>query len=177
MGKKGRKFGSELGWAIIEAVANGIDLFEYACQIPSAPLGYYDPAMYKSYKIERERHRILTAANRLKKQKLLRVIQNDRGRAFKLTSLGRKYLAEHKSELPPVLPSGMKTIVSFDIPEKHRVARQAFRVYLKSIGFAKLHRSVWISNLDWAKCLKRNLDKLKIGDWVHIFQGQGIADS
>ncbi|MBU2509208.1 MAG: hypothetical protein ABII13_03130 [Patescibacteria group bacterium] len=174
-GRRGRKFGSELGWSILEAVGQGIEIFEYAGKFPRKPLGIH-PDIYKSYEIERERHRINCAIRRLKKQEL--IIENRKGkiREFRLTRLGEKLFNDYNHEPPAKLPQGIQTIVSFDIPEKNRSSRDAFRRYLRSIGFKKVHRSVWISNLAWGEQLSKELKKLKIGDWVHVFRGHAITD-
>ncbi|MBU1033297.1 MAG: hypothetical protein ABII13_02875 [Patescibacteria group bacterium] len=170
-GTRGRRFGSELGWAILEAVAQGIDIFEYAGSIPRKPLGQH-PDIVKSYEIERERHRVYSAASRLKKQKILQSVQKNRKREFKLTRLGEELIKDYKDEQPPKLPQGKLTVVSYDIPEKNKHARQSFRNYLRSMGFIQLHRSVWTSDRDWHNGLKAKIHALDLNEWVAVFAGE-----
>lgn len=165
----GRKFGSELGWAILNAVADGIEILEYSRTRPTALLrhGLQD---LKILEKERERRRIQNAVSRLKKQKLVEERVIARGRFLALTELGTRTLDNRNR--PPPLPEGYQTIVVFDIPERFRDARLTLRRYLRSLGFTQLQRSVWISDADWAWRLKQRFDELDVSVWISVFKGQ-----
>ena len=97
---------------------------------------------------------------RTKKQnfvKSLKILKRDRLVGFKekgdlvsitITDRGRKKLLEYNlDELKIKIPKkwdGIWRIVTFDIPEKKRPARDALRSQLKELGFYQLHKSVFI---------------------------------
>jgi DNA-binding transcriptional regulator PaaX len=167
----GQKFGSQLGDAILNAVADGIEILQYGCYKPSA-LMRYGLDNLKTIEAERERRRIRVAICRLKKRKLIAENNKRQIRAFRLTLLGECYLKNKNQPPPPILPDELKTIISFDIPEQHRKARDALRRYLKHLGFQRLHWSVWFSDRDWLERLADQIKNSKTDNWVSIIQGR-----
>ena len=167
----GRKFGSQIGDAILNAVADGIEIFQYGCYKPGA-LMRYGLDNLKTLEAERERRRISASIRRLKKRQLLKETKKRQERAFRLTLLGEHYLKNKNQSPPPILPDGQKTIVSFDIPEQHRRARDALRKYLRDLGFQRLHWSVWCSDRDWLERLTDQIKNSKTDNWVSIIQGR-----
>ena len=65
-----------------------------------------------------------------------------------LTEKGKRYALRYNPEKmilnKPPRWDGKRRIVMFDIPEKKRAAREAFRKYLVELGFYQLQRSVWV---------------------------------
>jgi len=65
-----------------------------------------------------------------------------------LTEKGRKTAFKFDPEAiqikKPTKWDGKWRFVIFDIPEKKKKAREAFRKYLQDLGFYKLQRSVWV---------------------------------
>ncbi|MBU0540646.1 hypothetical protein KKF59_03445 [Patescibacteria group bacterium] len=165
----GRKFGSELVWAILNAIADGVETFENAVYRPSALLRYGLQDL-KILDAERERSDMNRALRTLKRQKLVVERRNGERRAFALTELGQERLMERK--LPPKLQSGFQTIVVFDIPERYKEARVKLRKYLRSLQFMQLQKSVWISDLDWGEGLVERFKEAHIEEWISIYQGQ-----
>lgn len=108
----------------------------------------------------------------LKKRQLLEETKKLQERAYRLTLLGEHYLARKNVSPPLILPNGLQTIVSFDIPEQHRRARDALRRYLKYLGFQRLHWSVWFSDRDWLERLTDQIKNSKTDNWVSIIQGR-----
>ncbi|MBI4435323.1 CRISPR-associated endonuclease Cas2 [Candidatus Uhrbacteria bacterium] len=71
------------------------------------------------------------------------------------------------------LPEPSIVLVAFDFPEAARKARDSFRYFLKSAGFAKKQLSVWFTNksvLDEIQALVRMLNLEK---WVNVFLTHG----
>lgn len=166
----GRKIGA-LSSAILNAIADGVEIIEYSVYKPNALLKYGYPFV-KEVEAERERARIRAAVFRLKKRRAILEIKNRRQRAFKLTILGEEILRIKKQEPPPELPDDQVTIVSFDIPETESKARQSFRRALKASGFTKLHASCWISTRSWAPLLSQLIAKSGLDDWVRVIEGR-----
>ncbi|MEK7516045.1 MAG: hypothetical protein AAB562_00440 [Patescibacteria group bacterium] len=63
-------------------------------------------------------------------------------------------------------------LVTFDIPESQKVARDAFRRLLRECGFQQLHRSVWVSEYDVREPLLEFVRINKLTPWIHIFVGK-----
>jgi len=65
-----------------------------------------------------------------------------------LTSEGRKKAGRFQIDFleikKPVKWDGKWRVVIFDIPDKYRVKREAFRGKLRELGFYRLQKSVWV---------------------------------
>ena len=159
---------SEFGWRLLYAIADGMEFLENATRRPSATLHYGSDL--RALDKERERRRKEAALRRMRRNEIIEKKKKSGRRAYQLTELGEELLRSKK--LPEQLPKGQKTIVSFDVPEQHKSTRQTFRRFLKAKGFQKAHRSVWVSDRDWAGLLQKELERLEIGDWVIVMQGK-----
>ncbi len=65
---------------------------------------------------------------------------------------------------------GGRTYVMYDIPERHRTARDAVRTWLKMAGFRLHQRSVWVTERDVAALLKRWVSRRRLGAWIQIVE-------
>lgn len=161
--------------AVLNAVADGIEILEFSVYKPSALLRYGYPFI-KEVEDERARRQMRAAARRLKQKGYIKEKRELRGRAFRLTALGEKIQQDKEStsfnNIP--LPPNTHLIVSFDIPEQYRHARHIFRCILKTLGFHRQHLSVWISDKDWTTYLEKILEDLKVKDWVVLMKGEII---
>lgn len=63
-------------------------------------------------------------------------------------------------------------VVIFDIPEKQRHARDAFRYFLKQCDFKQLQRSVWSCPQTMAREVIAFVKHLKLERWVRVIEGQ-----
>lgn len=77
-----------------------------------------------------------------------------------------------KVEETDELPKGIVCIVVFDIPEKNRKIRKLLSTLLTELVFFRFQKSVWVSQFDNAKALKKLLVMLKIKKWVRIYTGK-----
>ncbi|MBI4592301.1 hypothetical protein HY733_02535 [Candidatus Uhrbacteria bacterium] len=68
-----------------------------------------------------------------------------------------------------VLPEPSIILVAFDFPEAARRARDSFRFFLKSVGFAQKQLSVWFSNKSILDEMQTLVRMLKIEKWVNIY--------
>ncbi|MBU1348976.1 hypothetical protein KJ781_02820 [Patescibacteria group bacterium] len=167
----GRNVGSKLGWAILDAVADGVEVLQYATYRPTALLKYGLTDL-KTMDILRERQRMRMAVRRLEKRGYLERVREDGLRSVRLTELGDLMIRSRRE--PRLLPDGIWTVVSFDIPERNRGTRRTFRTCLRASGFTRRHDSVWISNRDWSDKLRFEVSRLGISDWVAVIIGEII---
>lgn len=170
----GRIFGSELCWQILSTIADGFEVIENSCLRPGATMRYGLGGL-KSIEAERKRAKEKAMLYRLRKQGLIeKRLVNDQ-QAFQLTILGEKILERHKMSAAVAMLPGKLTIVSFDIPERHRDSRRRFRLYLRGLGFTRRHLSVWVSDRDWSESLMKKMAELKIKDWIVIMKGEIVS--
>jgi len=89
-------------------------------------------------------------AHYLKKRGLIEFIrENDKEVVVKITDSGRKYLKTFDIDNMvlnrPEHWDGKWRLVIFDVPEKHKKAREALRRKLKDLGFVRLQDSAWVT--------------------------------
>lgn len=96
--------------------------------------------------------RVAQIVKRLVKQGVVKPFDRAQGASqLDLTSKGQRKLITNtiKSlKLEPGEWDGMWRLVAFDIPEKHKVAREALRDLLKQLRFVKFQESLWLSPWD-----------------------------
>ncbi|OGJ02382.1 hypothetical protein A3I95_03300 [Candidatus Nomurabacteria bacterium RIFCSPLOWO2_02_FULL_44_12] len=93
---------------------------------------------------------------------------------LKISRKGELKLKELKNRLPGrhYQKESQKTtvIISFDIPEKLRRKRNWLRAVIKNLGFNMVHQSVWIGKVKIPEQFIRDLEELKILEFVEIFE-------
>ena len=111
------------------------------------------------------------------KERIIR--SNERGRVikFELTKKGKELLRGYEfKDLQIDLPNsvnrwdGKWRFVIFDVPEKHRYARDIFRDKLKNLGFFMVQQSVWIYPYECRKEIDFILEFLWLRAYVLFFE-------
>lgn len=70
---------------------------------------------------------------------------------------------------------GRWRLVSFDIPEKRRVARDLLRSKLKQLGFTRWQKSLWVSKKDCTQVLRKFINQVGIQDWVMVIESDNVG--
>lgn len=101
----------------------------------------------------KRRGRLLSTIKRLEKQELVSWNENKRGEVqLTLTDKGKRKILQYKIDDLRIKKlkewDGFWRVVTFDIPEKKRLAREVLREKLKAMGMQRLHRSVFISRFE-----------------------------
>lgn len=85
---------------------------------------------------------------RLKKQKLVEIVEEKGQTLVRITEAGRvralRYKLDEIQIKKPKVWDKKWRIVIFDIPEKYKRMREIFRDHLKTMGFYMLQKSVWV---------------------------------
>ena len=89
-----------------------------------------------------------------------------------LTDKGRCAALKASIIAAPKTSTGRCCLVSFDIPESRRSARNAARKLLRNLGFRQEHQSLWSSRGDVADPMSRLLAMTEFGGWVKVFDAQ-----
>ncbi len=70
---------------------------------------------------------------------------------------------------------GRWRLVIFDVPEKHRKARNLIRFKLKEWGFKKFQASVWGTKVNCTIEFRKYIKEVGIQDWVLVVESDNIA--
>ena len=112
---------------------------------PTAPLAlaplFIDRRKFQGYRFNQ-------TVKRLKKQKMVEFVMQEGRMVLKITEAGRVRALSYKIddiriEKPKKWDKKWRMVV-FDIPEKEKVLRDAFRTKLKEMGFFQFQESVWV---------------------------------
>lgn len=111
---------------------------------------------------------ILITIRRMEKAGLVRKEKREREIFLRLTDRGRLLLEEHRAgRRGPSSPWDHRwRVVVFDIPEKRANIRLYLRSFLKTLGFGKMQKSVWISPYDREEQVREFSRRLKISPCV-----------
>jgi len=115
---------------------------------------------------------------KLKRDNLIKEIARGDKKFFTLTKKGKAKLSLLKERNSKKLPmtfyqkeEGDKfVIVAFDVPEKEKRKREWLRACLKHLGLKMVQKSVWIGKVKIPKQFVDDLFKLKLIDFVEIFE-------
>lgn len=88
-----------------------------------------------------------------------------------LTAKGYAQLQLYK----PEKLAGAYLMVIFDIPENDRNKRQKLRLLLRELRFVQTQKSVWMSEYECRDYLKAEIDDLKLGDYVKVFEAHQLT--
>ncbi|NQV12403.1 CRISPR-associated endonuclease Cas2 [Candidatus Uhrbacteria bacterium] len=66
------------------------------------------------------------------------------------------------------LPDGFVSIVSYDIPEYEKKARDRLRIQLKRAGFTMFQRSVWVHRYNVVAEFAEYIEELGLTEYVHV---------
>lgn len=86
---------------------------------------------------------------------------------IKLTETGIKTV---KPFIAKRLPSSVKFMVIFDIPEEKAVARARLRRILREWNFEKVQQSVWVTSYNHIVSVKELVAELEIEPYVVLFE-------
>lgn len=127
-----------------------------------------------------ERQKYYKLLYKLKKDGLIKEEEKHNKKIFIITNKGKEKLYKLKNkliqrkELPEIFynkESGNNfIIVAFDIPELHKKKREWLRAVLINLGFKLLQKSILIGKIKIPKKLIEDLRKLKLIDYVEIFE-------
>lgn len=111
--------------------------------------------------------------NRLEKQKLVEITEEDNLQIVKITEAGKrrilKFAIDELSVEKPNIWDGRWILVSYDMPSKLKNERKIFLEYLKAWGFYPLHESVFLHAYPCEKQIDFLRVYLGVGQYIRIF--------
>lgn len=115
---------------------------------------------------------ISSTLGRLEAKGWIKITKQENKKLYQITDAGQEEITNNLQEIktmPKDKWDGSWQIVSFNVPEKIRFARDAFRLKLESLGFGKIQNSLWIGVWDNKKKLDKSIDDLGISKYVIYF--------
>lgn len=121
-----------------------------------------------------KKNSLAQSIKRLREKGLIDFINQEK-LIVKLTDKGlEKAVFEKLKEKNQKNWDGYFTLVSFDIPEKRKQARNLLRLRLKEWGFLMWQKSLWATRKNCADPLESYIKKLGIQSWVKVFRSKNI---
>ncbi len=105
----------------------------------------------------------------LKEKKLIAVKKKEDKVIVELTKKGDRERKKRRKNKASKLPVNQVCLVTYDIPTTANKARDAFRFFLKKLGFKKINQSVWQTEFNVIDEVLGFVRKAKIGEWVCVF--------
>lgn len=118
--------------------------------------------------------------NRLEKQKLIEIVQEENLQVVKITNNGRRKILKYAINglviEKPEFWDGKWRLVSYDVPKELKSLREVFREYLKVWKFYPLHESVFLHAYPCEQQVEFLREYLGIGEHVRIFSVSKIEN-
>ena len=151
------------------------DLFVKSLAPHKASMSYLAMLEHKRF---RNKHSARQAMQRLRRAGYIRAQQRGADLILSLTSKGetQAIVACLRRQPRQRLTDGKICLVTYDIPEGARFARDAFRYLLKALGFRRIQASVWESPFDVADHLRYFVQLNKAEDWISVFIAKEIHE-
>jgi hypothetical protein len=119
---------------------------------------------------ERRQRKLRQALYKMKHAKLLEYqIIGDEMR-LSLTDKGAIACLLETIRRAPRAKDGALTLISFDIPERQRKARNEFRRFLKKAGFTQFHQSLWCNEKEVIGPLSELMKKMRTDKWISLYR-------
>lgn len=158
---------AELSLAVLDGIARGMEIYiavAFTRKGRIRPIVSLEQA--KTILARHDQRKVRERIQELQRQKKIRRRVRDGKIMFALTEKGSELL--EKLRIKSVHPDGKQTVVSYDVPETCRRGRDAFRWYLKSVGFRRIHQSTWATDKDVADPIRAWVRANKLQKWVRV---------
>jgi len=138
--------------------------------------------MFKPFikKFKTNKQNLIKSLQALKRDRLVDFREDGNISKITITEKGRKKLLIYELDnleiKKPKKWDGIWRIVTFDIPEKKKSARNALRDKLKELGFCQLHKSVFVHPYPCLSEVQFIEEIFQIGPYINFIEAKNIAD-
>ncbi|MBI5794333.1 hypothetical protein HZA87_04625 [Candidatus Uhrbacteria bacterium] len=171
--EKKRPKGKEAMTSLLRMIDNGTtEAMELFHQSASRRQYRLDPEEQLAVDRMKERREHRNRLAYLKRKKLIKTKKIERRLFVELSNQGRLELMTESMQEHPRLPDGYVCLVLYDVPVDAKSGRDAFRYFLKNIGFEQEQQSVWKTDRDVLKEVKEFVISARLQKWVTIYLGK-----
>lgn len=163
-----KKAARDLTFLVLQVVADYFEAFEAARDYPGA-FSRQGLEGVRRLKAGKRARAVRRRAYQLRRRGFLEARKVGTRLRYSLTGRGEAELLKRRMKYAPVRSDGKTILVTFDIPEHGKRAREALRHFLRASGFRMLQWSVWATEKDVDKALRSWIRSRGLGSWVRIF--------
>lgn len=165
-------------------MADFINFNRQPCTLTALDRWLLGDSLYKPTRIwleqyfrKRKKKNFYSTVYRLKENGYLRIKITKNGKGYFLTPKGERRVLRNKFKNLKKKYNSDKywLMVIFDIPEKRRKSRDAFRYFLYELGFQKVQQSVWTSPYDVYKELNEVVKNLNLSPHIKFLKVKGLG--
>ncbi|OGZ70308.1 MAG: hypothetical protein A2904_01575 [Candidatus Staskawiczbacteria bacterium RIFCSPLOWO2_01_FULL_33_9] len=129
-----------------------------------------NPAL-KKYRKDSNKMQFRQLIYHLKKSNYIKVKNLENKKVIMLTKEGfdKALKASFKVDKRIERKDGKWIMIAFDIPQKHRKARELLRSILENLGYKIFQQSVWVTHYDVSEKTERLLQAYSLDKYVKIF--------
>ncbi|MDP4001167.1 MAG: CRISPR-associated endonuclease Cas2 [bacterium] len=138
---------------------------------PQLPFLLLRAALKQKFKTDYNHKQIRNSVAYLRRKKFIAYQKQDGKWKLILTKLGKQKLTDQEIAQIKITAQtwdGQWRLLTFDIPEESKPAREAFRRKLKELGFFHFQRSVFILPYECEKEIEQVTDYLNVSNNVHL---------
>jgi hypothetical protein len=117
------------------------------------------------------RRRFRDQLRKMKERKLIRLKKDGEAMIIDLTAKGLEKRLKILIGRKKAVPGEPSTIIIYDIPEHLHRSRDELRRFLRSVGFERIQRSVWVIEKDVALLMRSWIDGKRWKRWIVVFTG------
>lgn len=159
--------------AVLRAIENGFDLLTITPGEASRSLRYSGVDDLRAADAEREYWNNYRAIKRLKEQRLISERRVGNKISLELTEKGKGLTIRGQiTKKAGLLPGKSLCLVSFDIPESQRGARDALRQIFREAEFQRIHNSLWATRKDVVADFVALIKRMGAEKWISVFVGE-----
>lgn len=169
---------------LLKFAALGVLIIGTAGALAAAPGLAYGAKLFlpetEREKEKRRQKRLHQAMQRLKERGLVRLFSSAEGTRVEVTEAGRESLRQTLYDR--VRPEYGKTwdkqwrIVTYDIPEERKDARDALRRLLEGIGFYQMQQSIYVAPYPCKEEITALTEFYRVKSYVSYIEAQSLGD-
>ncbi|OGE88032.1 MAG: CRISPR-associated endonuclease Cas2 [Candidatus Doudnabacteria bacterium RIFCSPLOWO2_02_FULL_49_13] len=162
---------NELSYKILKILSVGALITAVSILSPTLPYVLLRAYLRRKLRTKYTPYQINNSLAYLKRKKFIAFKFKERKLKIMISKLGRRHFAKqsmNEIEIKPTTWDRRWRLLTFDIPENHKGARQTFRRKLKDLGFFHFQRSVFIFPYACELELGELANILDIREYVHI---------
>ena len=159
-------------WEVYNFLETAGDIADTAFKRPALGSFLQEPKnpIYKKYRDERGRRKFNKLMYYLKRKGYVRSKNLENKKGFILTNQGiDKALKASFKISKPRRKDGKWAMLIFDVPQKHKKARDLMRSILQNLGYKMFQKSVWITPYDVSEKTEKLLQLHSLENYVKIF--------
>lgn len=158
---------------VCNSITGAADILDFLAKPPTMRNWLPDPKnpIYKKYRSDRNKRKLTDLIYSLKRRGYIKSENLQGKKALLLTKKGisRALKASFFSQEMKMRKDRKWIMIIFDIPQRHKKARNLLRSILVNLGYKMFQQSVWVSPYDISEKTEKLLQFYSLDNYVKIF--------